>query len=484
MSTVIVTGATGFLGTEAIVRLVKKDCTVAALVRGKDEVDAGLRLQRAWWDFPELRGAVGSKIKVMVGDVRREQICAYPADREWLVRNATHILHTAADLRLDAPQAELDETNVKGTLNMLRLAEDIQKDHGLEMFAHVSTAYVAGERVGRVDENEFDPNVAVQNNYERSKLKGEIEVRARMDRLPIMILRPGMVVGDSKTGRIRAFNTIYYPLRLYLTGQLRFVPVSSKMKVNLVPIDDVADSTVSLMFKQEAKGRTFHLVAPDDKLPTIGELIGESRKWAKDKLDVDLPRPLFVPMPAGMTSRLVRSGAKGEASNLSLLIPYFSEKRIFSRDNVDNLLGPYSLDWHEFLPHLLDYAAYTGFLHRSGRTVHEQVVFRLGREHRRIACNDIVGGKIVPVESGALKADILRAASALKSLGIGKGDSVAVVGWNSTRYLTIDVAIGLVGAVSVPLYYTSPPADIAELVQASGASILFVGTDELLARSD
>ncbi|MDD1770712.1 MAG: AMP-binding protein, partial [Methanomassiliicoccales archaeon] len=337
---------------------------------------------------------------------------------------------------------------------------------------------------GRIDEDSFDASAVVENNYERSKQKGEAEVRRFTDRLPITILRPGMVVGDSKTGRVRAFNTIYYPLRLYLTGQLRFVPVSSKMKVNLVPIDDVADSTVKLMFLPEAEGRTFHLVAPDDRLPTIGELVDESRKWAKEALDVDLPSPIFVPMPAGLAALLVRSRAKGEASNLSLLTPYFSERRQFSRDNVDRLLGPYSLDWREFLPHLLEYAAYTGFLHRSGRTVHEQVVYRLAREHRQIVCNDIVDGKIAPVESDALRSDMLCAASALGKLGVGKGDSVAVVGWNSTRYLTIEVAIGLIGAVSVPLYYTSPPADIAELVQASGTKVLFIGTDELLARSD
>ncbi|HVO78310.1 MAG TPA: AMP-binding protein, partial [Methanomassiliicoccales archaeon] len=168
----------------------------------------------------------------------------------------------------------------------------------------------------------------------------------------------------------------------------------------------------------------------------------------------------------------------------SLLTPYFTEKRAFSRKNVDSLLGPYNLDWREFLPHLLEYATYTGFFHRTGRTVHEQVLFRLGREHRRIVCHDIAGGETTSITSEKLRSDMLRAASALSKLGVSKGDRVAVVGWNSTRYLTIDVAIGLLGAVSVPLYYTSPPADIKELIDASGAKVLFVGTDELLARSE
>jgi long-chain acyl-CoA synthetase len=49
--------------------------------------------------------------------------------------------------------------------------------------------------------------------------------------------------------------------------------------------------------------------------------------------------------------------------------------------------------------------------------------------------------------------------AALKSLGIAAGDRVAIAGTNSTRYLTLDVAIGMIGAVSVPLYYTSPPTE-------------------------
>jgi long-chain acyl-CoA synthetase len=57
-----------------------------------------------------------------------------------------------------------------------------------------------------------------------------------------------------------------------------------------------------------------------------------------------------------------------------------------------------------------------------------------------------------------------------------------VVGPNGTRYLTIDVAIGLVGAVAVPLYPTSPPGEIAEIVDGSGARLLFVGSAQLLGR--
>ena len=72
--------------------------------------------------------------------------------------------------------------------------------------------------------------------------------------------------------------------------------------------------------------------------------------------------------------------------------------------------------------------------------------------------------------------------AALKRLGIGQGDRVAVAGTNSTRYLVLDVAIGMLGAVSVPVYYTSPPAEIEHILSASGARLLFVGFSKLLGR--
>jgi long-chain acyl-CoA synthetase len=44
-----------------------------------------------------------------------------------------------------------------------------------------------------------------------------------------------MVVGDSKNGAVKTFNTLYFPLRLYLTGKLKFFPVNPDMKINMIP---------------------------------------------------------------------------------------------------------------------------------------------------------------------------------------------------------------------------------------------------------
>lgn len=81
-----------------------------------------------------------------------------------------------------------------------------------------------------------------------------------------------------------------------------------------------------------------------------------------------------------------------------------------------------------------------------------------------------------------VKADIMAAAGALIAMGVRPGDRVALLGLNSTRFMTLDVAIGLVGAVGVPLYYTSPPPEIDGILEASGARMLFVGAPKVLER--
>jgi long-chain acyl-CoA synthetase len=97
---------------------------------------------------------------------------------------------------------------------------------------------------------------------------------------------------------------------------------------------------------------------------------------------------------------------------------------------------------------------------------------------------DVINGKIEKRNTARVREDILTATGALKNMGIGKGDMVAMVGHNSTRYLTLDVAIGLVGAVNVPLYYTSPPADIEKIVSASNSKVLLIGASKILDNVD
>jgi long-chain acyl-CoA synthetase len=468
---VLVTGATGFLGAQVARRLVSRtNHQLVALVRAPDTQAATRRLVRAWWDWPELAaGITDGRVLAVAGDVRAPGLGLDPADWHMLTRRVTHIVHAAADLRVAAPLAELRRTNVAGVAHVLELAAAAHRDHGLSRLTHVSTAYVAGLRPDDPPEDDLTGRFGFANGYERSKYEGERLVRAAASALPVTVVRPAMIVGDSRTGAVRTFNTVYAPLRRYLTRR-RLVPVRPGLRVNIVPVDWVADAIVHLSFDPAAEGRTVHLTAPYESLPTAAQLLGATRRWAAEHLDLRLPRPLFVPLAGALPGEL------------RPLAPYLAERRRYRRDHADRLLGPYDPDWRAYLPRLLTYATAHGFMHRRDRTVHEQILRRLAGETRPVSYQDLSGSVVVDRDPDAMRAEMLAAAGALRRLGVRPGDRVAVVGVNSTRYLTVDVAVGLAGAVGVPLHPTSPPAELDEVLAASGARLLLVGAPAVLSR--
>lgn len=477
------TGATGNLGTWLAHRLLAEpDLRIAALVRAADREEASRRLSRAWWDWPDLVAAVGTRIEPVPGDVTLPNLGLDPATHAALCNRTTRIVHAAADLRLDAPLDDLRRTNVAGTANVLEFARTAHRDHGLTRFAYVSTAYVCGRRQGEIGEEDLSDAAGFANAYEQTKFESEALVRAAVTELPVSVFRPGMIVGDSRTGAIATFNTVHAPLRRYLTGKLPLVPAHRDGRLNLVPIDFVADAVVRLTFEPRAAATTFHLTAPAESLPTLGQLLETARVFARDRLGVRLAPARFVPLP-GLGRAAIRL-PRSTFGRFGPLLPYAGERRVFRRDNVERLLGCEAPDWPAILPRLLEYATARGFLHRSERTVHEQILFQMGRPSQPIVHHDLIGGRLIARSTGEIRAEMLAAASALRGFGIGRGDRVALVGLNSTRYLALDVAIGLVGAISVPLYYTSPPAEIDAILKASGARLFLVGAPTVLARLD
>ncbi|MBI4813953.1 MAG: SDR family oxidoreductase, partial [Methanobacterium sp.] len=354
---VLLTGANGFLGTQIARQLIYlPEIEIIAMVRAKNEEHAILRLKRAWYDWDELTESLNNKVKVISGDITREDLQLDGEDYQDLSSNLTHIIHTVADLRLHAPLEELHQTNVQGTQNLLKLAEQAHEKGIFKRFSHVSTAYVAGKSEGLIPEDPQDGSVppGFWSNYEESKYEAEQVVLK--SGLPYSIFRPGMVVGDSETGEIKTFNTVYALFKLYLNGKLRVIPTSPSLTLNMIPVDYVAHGVSNLTFNQEAEGRTFHLTAPTDSLPTIRELLEQVRIWAMDQLDIKLPRPIFIPV-APLIQRISSQSSPGSGilNILFTLAPYLDEKHSFSRENTETLLGSFNLNWEKYLPHLLEY---------------------------------------------------------------------------------------------------------------------------------
>jgi long-chain acyl-CoA synthetase len=398
----------------------------------------------------------------------------------------THVVHAAAEIGVNETARRFGEVNVEGTLNVLLFADEALRMGTLKRFVHVSTAYVAGTREGIVYEDEL-VDAGFNSLYEQSKFGAEQLVRDAAVRIPTSIVRPAQIVGDSVSGFVSTFNTLYYPLKLYLKGQLPVLPVSADQKLSMVPVDYVSRLVVRALLDPQALGKTLHAVVPADVQPTAAEMIGAVRDWTQCNMGFDPGVPRFASVPAmaqfGRQRNLAPSDApkrKSSVQNMLALAPYFCENRTYDTANTRALIGDECPDWREYLPQLLAYAVRVGFLNHTGRTVFQQMLVRLSSGRNTISYYDVTADGMRRTDAADAKNAILKVAGALRARGIGAGDRVVLVGVNSTRYFITDAAIGLVGATSVPLYYTSPVADIVELSRESRAKLAFVGTRTLV----
>ena len=259
---------------------------------------AQAKLAREWWDYPELINALGTRIQAIAGDVCQPNLGLNEAEYSSLAEKTTHIIHTAADWRL-LPLDELRKTNVQGTANVIAFAKEANKHHPFRtVITYFHLLMLQEAATGTISEDQLTDQYGFFTDYERSKYEGEQLVQAAKTELPISVFRPSMVVGDSKTGAIKTFNTFYFPLRLYLTGKMRFMPVSRSLRINMVPVDYVAKAVAQLTFEPKAEGKTFHVVAPYESLPKLGELLDFVQKWAKTELACKLPSPIYLSMSA------------------------------------------------------------------------------------------------------------------------------------------------------------------------------------------
>jgi nucleoside-diphosphate-sugar epimerase len=153
--------------------------------------------------------------------------------------------------------------NVGGTRNVLELARDAGR---LERVVHWSTAMVSGKRGGTVYEDDLDAGQKFHNGYERTKYEAEQLVRTAMRQLPITVMRPSVIVGDSATGAIDKLDGPYYLMVLIATNASGMsLPILGRgdAPLHLVPIDYVVQAAWHAARSSGSAGKTFHLVDPN-----------------------------------------------------------------------------------------------------------------------------------------------------------------------------------------------------------------------------
>ncbi len=276
---VFVTGATGFLGRELARRLLEQGETLFALVRARDEADGFARLRDSiaapGWELP---ADLAARLVPCPGALDRPGLGLAARDRARILEACDSILHCGANVRLDLPLAESRATNVDGTRAVLDLARERARSGHLARVDHVSTAFVAGGRSDLVREDELGAPAGHRNGYEQSKFEAELLVREAARELPICVLRPSIIVGESKSGETSSFATIYWPIRLYATGLWRILPGHRDASLDLVPVDFVRDALLAIRARPESVGRTYHLAAGEGAT-TLGELADVVRRF-------------------------------------------------------------------------------------------------------------------------------------------------------------------------------------------------------------
>ena len=317
MGDVILTGATGFVGQELLARLLARgDRHVHALVRAPDDQAAARRLP------PHER------LTVWAGDLERPGLGLHARAAEELAERASTVIHCAASVSFSLGLEESRRVNVEGTRRVTELAERCaQAGDGLERFSYVSTAYVAGAHRGAFTEDDLDAGQSFRNPYERSKFEAELMLRDRAADLPVQVLRPSIVVGDSRTGWTSSFNVLYPPLRAFARGAIPALPARRGAPVDVVPVDYVASSVERLA--REGPNGTFHLVAGRNAT-TVGRLMElAARHFARPAPPV-FPPPVYRRLVHPLLLPRVGRAKREALRRMEVYFPYFSMRVRFA----------------------------------------------------------------------------------------------------------------------------------------------------------
>ena len=245
------------------------------------------------------------RLRILVGDVCDIDLGLSGEEYREVAAEVTTIYHIASAYYLRIPRDTALRVNVGGTRHIIELAGACRR---LERLCHFSAASVSGTRKGVIMEDELEMRQRFHNVYEETKYRAEVLAREAARRLPVTILRPGIIVGDSRTGEIEKLDGPYYLIKLIVGSRLDValpLPGQGSAPLYLVPIDYVVDAAFALARDPRAVGRTFHLVDPCPLAARrVYELVAEraSRKPPKGSIPEGLAR---AALKLGL-SRLVR----------------------------------------------------------------------------------------------------------------------------------------------------------------------------------
>jgi dihydroflavonol-4-reductase len=291
---VLVTGATGFVGSAVARALVSSGSQVRVLVRSGSD-------RRNLQDLPA---------EIVVGDLTDR------ASLDRALRGCTGLYHVAADYRLGARvPAELYQNNVEGTRNIL----DAARAAGIERMVYTSSVATVGLPRDGSAGTEVTPVTLTDmiGHYKRSKYQAEeIVLSAARSGFPVVIVNPSTPIGPrdvkpTPTGRI------------VLDAACGRTPAYVDTGLNIVHVDDVAAGHL-LAFERGRVGERYILGGEDMTLRAvlvqIAELVG--RKPPRIRL------PHAALLPVAFVAEAF-ANLSGRTTRISVESVRMSRKRMF-----------------------------------------------------------------------------------------------------------------------------------------------------------
>jgi nucleoside-diphosphate-sugar epimerase len=317
--TLLVTGATGSFGPLLAAELLASGRHVTALVRAGSEAEAGRRLCAA------MRcDRLPARLSAVPADLRLPGLGLEAEARRQLAGRLAGIVHAAALTRFTGPPAESHAANVTATCNLLTLAAEAPR---LAVFAHLSTAFVAGRRSGLILESELDHGAGFLNAYDSSKYHAELIVAERGHSLPVIIVRPTVILATDVRG-----TGVGLALSLVGRGALRALPGEPGSLVDMVDAHGAAAAAARLVLAPRPGG-VYHLAA-GNRAPTVQQVID----W------LDPPEEVGFVDEAEFRRQLHEAGARNRrvaplCRELAAFLPFLAYPKQFDTTQLQADLG-------------------------------------------------------------------------------------------------------------------------------------------------
>ncbi|WP_431784114.1 amino acid adenylation domain-containing protein [Streptomyces chumphonensis] len=271
--TILLTGATGFLGAFLLKALLETTSAhVVCLVRAEGPERAAARLEEHLRGLGLWDERARARTRALPGDFSRPALGLGEEAFARLAADLDEIHHCGASVNFGRPYADLREANVGGVREILRLActGPVKPVH------HVSTLSVfslrgEGDLMAYEDELPAEPPSA-ENGYNQSKWVAEkIVALARERGVPVSVYRPGRIAGDTASGIWRTDDVFCHILRACaVVGSVPELAFST----DIVPVDHIAAVIARVARVRENLGGTYQFAGAERlRFDTVSEAL-------------------------------------------------------------------------------------------------------------------------------------------------------------------------------------------------------------------